>query len=95
MKLLTGNDLATGDVIWWTGKGWSRHVADAVDASVDADTILAREGAARRVNAGYAIDAEATPDGPLPLHIKERIRASGPTVRTDLAVNAAIPILRA
>ena len=25
MKLLTGNDLKTGDVIWWTGADWSRH----------------------------------------------------------------------
>ena len=31
MKLLTGNDLATGDVTWWTGEGWSRHIEDAVD----------------------------------------------------------------
>ncbi|HEU0067424.1 MAG TPA: DUF2849 domain-containing protein, partial [Sphingomonas sp.] len=26
MKLLTGNDLPTGDVLWWSGRGWSRHV---------------------------------------------------------------------
>ncbi len=31
VKLLTGNDLPTGDVIWWTGEGWSRHVEDAAD----------------------------------------------------------------
>ena len=34
MKLLTGNDLPTGDVIWWTGEGWSRHIEDAVDVGV-------------------------------------------------------------
>lgn len=95
MKLLTGNDLATGDVIWWTGSGWSRHVGDAVDVGNEGDAILAREGEARRVNAGYIVDAEESPDGPLPNHIKERIRASGPTVRTDLAINTAIPIVRA
>ena len=27
MKILTGNDLESGDVVWWTGSGWSRHVA--------------------------------------------------------------------
>jgi hypothetical protein len=93
--VLTGNDLATGDVIWWTGSGWSRHVGDAVDAGTEADALLARESAARNVNAAYAVEAEATASGPLPLHIKERIRASGPTVRTDLAINSDIPIVRA
>ncbi|MGE4410386.1 MAG: DUF2849 domain-containing protein [Sphingomonadales bacterium] len=95
MKLLTGNDLATGDVIWWTGSGWSLHVGDAVDAGAEGEAILARESEARRVNAGYIIDAEQGANGPLPLHIKERIRASGPTVRADLAINTDIPIVRA
>jgi hypothetical protein len=31
----------------------------------------------------------------MPLHIKERIRAFGPTVRTDLAINTSIPIVKA
>lgn len=95
MKLLTGNDLASGDVIWWTGSGWSRHVAEAADVGTEGEALLARETAALRVNAGYVIDAEPTPAGPLPSHIKERIRASGPTVRTDLAINTAIPIVKA
>jgi hypothetical protein len=95
VKLLTGNDLASGDVIWWTGSGWSRHVADAVDVADAGDAIAASESAARRVNVAYLIDAEQTPSGPLPLHIKERIRASGPTVRADLAINTEIPIVKA
>ena len=96
MKLLTGNDLKTGDVIWWAGEeNWSRHLADAKDAGDSADAILAREDAARRVNAGYVIDAETSESGPMPLHIKERVRASGPTVRADLAINTSIPIVRA
>jgi hypothetical protein len=45
------------------------------------------EEAARRVNGAYAIDATATPDGPRPAHIKERIRALGPTVRLDLSLD--------
>ena len=86
MKILTGNDLATGAVTWWTGSGWSPRVADAVDAGAEADAILAREQAARRVNAAYAIDATPTADGPRPAHIKDRVRAFGPTVRLDLTV---------
>ena len=49
MKILTGNDLKSGAVTWWAGNGWSLHVEEAVDAGDDADTILAREEAARRV----------------------------------------------
>ncbi|MPT48093.1 MAG: DUF2849 domain-containing protein [Sphingobium sp.] len=94
MKLLTGNDLASGDVIWWTGSAWSRHVGDAVDVGEEGAAILAREAEALRVNVPYIIDANETDNGPLPAHIKERIRASGPTVRTDLAINTDIPIVK-
>ena len=91
MKILTGNDLKTGDVIWWTGYDWSRHVEDAVDVGGDADSILAREEATRRVNASYAIEAEKTTDGVRPAHIKDRIRALGPTVRPDLTLKPSDP----
>ena len=86
MKLLTGNDLVTGDVTWWTGADWSRHVADAVDVAGEGEAIGAREEAALRVNGPVVIDATATPEGPRPAHIKDRIRAYGPTVRPDLAI---------
>ena len=88
MRLVTGNDLVSGDVIWWTGDGWSRFIADAVDAGADGEAIGAREEAARRVNGPYLVEAAGGPFAPVPLHIKERIRASGPTVRRDLGVQA-------
>lgn len=91
MKLLTGNDLASGDVIWWTGTGWSRHVEDAADVASDGEAIARHEDGARRVNGPYVIDATATPDGPRPAHIKDRIRALGPTVRPDLTLRPADP----
>ena len=86
MKILTGNDLGSGDVVWWTGSGWSRDVAAAVDVGRDGEAIAAVEDAARRVNAAYVIEATATLAGPRPAHIKDRVRAFGPTVRPDLAV---------
>ncbi|MBA2933012.1 DUF2849 domain-containing protein [Sphingomonas sp. CGMCC 1.13654] len=89
MKIATGNDLATGDVVWWDGEGWSRHVEEAVDVGDHGAALIAREDAARRVNAAYVIDAEATPQGPRPAHIKDRIRARGPTVRADLNIAPA------
>ena len=91
MKLLTGNDLPTGDVIWWTGQGWSRHVEDACDVAAGGEAVAAAEEGARRVTGPYVIDATATPDGPRPAHIKDRIRALGPTVRPDLTLKPADP----
>ena len=91
MKLLTGNDLAAGDVIWWAGAGWSRHVEEAVDVGEHGEAIARAEEGARRVNVPYVLDAIATPEGPRPAHIKDRIRALGPTVRADLTLKPADP----
>ena len=91
MKILTGNDLPTGDVIWWTGSGWSRHVEDAVDVGDQGESILQAEDGARRVNGGYILDATETVEGPRPAHIKDRIRALGPTVRPDLTLKPSDP----
>ena len=89
MRLVTGNDLVSGDVVWWTGRLWSRHIAEAVDAGDQAEAIAKREEAALRVNVPYIVDAAPGPTGPVPLHIKDRIRATGPTVRPDLAIKPA------
>ena len=92
MKLLTGQDLASGDVVWWAGDGWSRLVQDAVDVGDAGDAIAKREEGARRVNAPYLIDATRADDGTIrPAHIKDRIRALGPTVRPDLTLKPADP----
>lgn len=95
MKLLTGNDLASGAVTWWTGRkddgGWSIHIEDAADVGEGGEPILLAEEGARRVNAPYIIEAIATPDGPRPTHIKDRVRALGPTVRPDLTLKPADP----
>ena len=91
MKILTGNDLKSGAVVWWTGSDWSLHVEDAADVGEHADAILAVEEAARRVNASYAIEATRDQAGVRPAHIKERIRALGPTVRPDLTLKPADP----
>ena len=91
MRVLTGNDLATGAVIWWTGDDWSIHVEDAADVTGQEEDIARREDAARRVNGPYAIDAEVADGTPRPAHIKDRIRALGPTVRPDLTLKPADP----
>jgi len=91
VKILTGNDLKSGAVTWWDGSSWSLHVDDAVDAGEHGEEIIAREQAARTVTGAYVIDAAKTADGIRPAHIKERIRALGPTVRLDLSLKPADP----
>lgn len=89
MRILTGNDLKSGAVVWWTGVDWSIHVEDAVNVAGNEDEIARREEASRRVNVPYAIDAEMRDGHPRPLHIKDRVRALGPTVRPDLTLKPA------
>jgi hypothetical protein len=43
------------------------------------------------VNASYAIAATKTAEGVRPAHIKDRIRALGPTVRLDLSLRPGDP----
>jgi hypothetical protein len=94
MRIITGNDLKSGAVTWWTGYDWSLHVSDAIDAGGDAEAIMARESATCRVNNPYIIEGEKTADGVRPAHIKDRIRALGPTVRPDLTLKPADPEAR-
>ena len=91
MIILTGNDLKSGAVVWWTGHDWSLHVDDAVDVGERADEIARREDAARRVNMPYPVEATRDDRGVRPAHIKERVRALGPTVRPDLTLKPADP----
>jgi Protein of unknown function (DUF2849) len=92
VKILTGNDLKSGAVTWWDGQGWSLNVDDAVDVGDQADAIMGRESAAQAVNAAYAIDATLDEAGHVrPAHIKDRVRALGPTVRPDLTLKPADP----
>ena len=91
MKILTANELKSGAVVWWDGSGWSRHVNDAADVGEHGSDIASAEIAARRVIDANVIEGEMTPDGVRPGHIKDRIRALGPTVRPDLTLKPADP----
>jgi hypothetical protein len=60
VKILTGNDLGTGDVIWWAGDGWSRQVGDSIDVGDKGEELARSEEAALRVVGAYVIDATVT-----------------------------------
>jgi hypothetical protein len=82
VKLLTGNELLRGDVLWWDGKGWSLSIADAVALEpLEGAAILEREAVSERISDLALIDAEEVDGRFRPLKIRERIRGFGPTVR--------------
>ena len=91
MKILTGNNLESGAVVWWDGTNWSLYVDDAVDVGDLGEEIIAREQSARRVNSAYELDASRDDTGVRPAHIKDRVRALGPTVRPDLTLKPKDP----
>ena len=64
MKILTGNDLKTGAVVWWDGSGWSLHVEDAADTG-DARAIMVNDAFAHRHLHGQDPLLRETDRGPI------------------------------
>jgi hypothetical protein len=84
-RVLTGNRLETGDVLWWNGSDWSLHIKDAVAIGDEGEALLAQLVAAERINDPALIDVTGEPGAFIPTTTRERVRASGPSVRADLA----------
>lgn len=84
VKLLTGNELLRGDVLWWDGDGWSLSIDDAV-AVENGEALIAQETPGEKVSDLALIDADKVDGRWRPVKIRERIRSYGPTVRADLA----------
>lgn len=88
-KILTANRLRDGETVYYTpAKEWSPFVTEARVATTPDDIdALAKAGAAAYA-ANIVVDVnviDIAPGGELkPAHIREIIRASGPTVRADL-----------
>ena len=93
-KILTANELLSGDVIYFSQTGiWSRDLDEAfVGLDDNAWTWLEQKGEGEdrlgRVVGAYLVDVEKTTTGVRPTHIRERIRTLGPTVRNDLGKQA-------
>lgn len=83
--IVTGNDLRSGEVLWWTGQTWSPDLAKAQAVSQEeGEAVRVRTVAEAKVNDCAVIEAEHSDQGLRPLHIRERVRAIGPSVRMDL-----------
>lgn len=84
--ILCGNDLRSGDVVYWTGNCWSGSIADGTHFS-DIASAQAQGDAqvlARAVIESYPVEVTLTDRGPVPTRYRELIKARGPSVRADL-----------
>ena len=84
MQVITGNNLATGRVVFQTPFGWSFHIdeAEVLGGKDAAETALIRanaDAAENRVVEAYAIEVIRKGDDLGPVRLRERIRVEGPT----------------
>lgn len=90
MKIVTANRLADGEVVWLGAGGrWVDQCRCARIFGADDDVTAAVARAAGAVVEPYAIDVTAERGYPVPVRLRERIRASGPTIRNDLGKQAS------
>jgi hypothetical protein len=82
--LVTANRLRDGVPVYRTGDGWSKDIADArLVAEAEAEALLAEALAGPKplpVVAPYLIEAADEGGQVRPVTLRERIRATGPTI---------------
>ncbi len=84
MQIITANSLGDGRVVFQTPTGWSHDIgmADVLDSAGALEIALVRANLAaaqNRVVEPYAVDVKRGPAGIVPVKLRERIRAEGPT----------------
>jgi hypothetical protein len=94
MKILTANRLTDGEAVWY---GASQKWSETIDGS---EIVTDKAGEARLEALGQAayaadevvdvnlVDVDVVDGTITPLRLRERIRAAGPTNRTDLGKQA-------
>ena len=94
--VLSANRLADGIVVFLAEDGgWVERIGDAAiladKAALEAGMERARAATAANVVVEAApVEVDATPAGVRPRHVRDRIRAMGPTVRLDHGKQAAL-----
>jgi hypothetical protein len=94
MKVLTANRLTDGEAVWFAKDGtWAESIEPAdVVADKDGEARLEAIGKAAYENNQVVdvnlIDVDVIDGGIVPQRLRERIRAAGPTNRTDLGKQA-------
>lgn len=99
MKILTANRLTDGEAVWYAAGAWAETIqgADIVndkDGEARLETVGQQAFAADLVVDVNLIDIELVDGAIVPLRLRERIRAAGPTNRTDLGKQARADLNR-
>lgn len=82
MKVLTANDLKSGEVVFWNKGGWAVRFHDGERFDSDeaaAPALTEADGQPTVVVAPYLIDVEEIDGHWTPTAFRERLRALGPT----------------
>lgn len=94
--IMSANALLGGEVVYYAAGGaWSPHLAEALVARGETAATALEAARVAAEASGAVVEPEIVPvetdaAGRLvPSHYRERIRALGPTVRTDLGPQAA------
>src|SRR4051794_12904836 len=94
-QVLTANRLRDGEVVFLTRSGqWSEKIDDAAlalepQAAAALEARGAEDSRNNLVTGPYLFDAERRDGHVYAVHIRERIRTLGPTVRLDLGKQAS------
>ncbi|HYH21475.1 MAG TPA: DUF2849 domain-containing protein [Azospirillum sp.] len=93
LKAITANRLRDGAVVWLGPQGdWVERVEQAAvfdDATAQPALADAATSEAANIVVGvYAFEVEVVDGRPVPLRQRERIRAQGPSIRTDVGKQA-------
>jgi hypothetical protein len=93
-QVMTANRLRDGEVVFLTRSGrWDERIDEAVlalepQAAKALEQRAAQDVAANHVTGPYLFDAERVNGAIRAIHMRERIRTLGPTVRLDLGKQA-------
>jgi hypothetical protein len=81
-KVVTANNLVSGDVIYLTADDtWSphHHAADLLEDEADAQLRLLDASRDRHAVGAYLAEARQGKTGPEPVHLREAVRTRGPS----------------
>ncbi|OHV86722.1 DUF2849 domain-containing protein [Mesorhizobium sp. ORS 3428] len=100
MKVLTANRLSDGIAVWYANGGWAETVGNAELAHDKAgedrlEAIGAAAAANNEVLDVNLIDVTVVNGVVEPVRLREKIRAAGPTIRTDVGKQAGPQAARA
>jgi hypothetical protein len=95
-QIMSANGLLDGVVVYYAPGGlWSPRLVDALVAVTDGEAAALEAARAAAEARGDVVEPEIVPVATdaagrlVPAHYREKIRALGPTIRTDLGPQAA------